>query len=133
MQFIIENTFGTNWFICDTALIQQVDNIWKISAERKDENNITHSVIWDAHVNSTQWLPKMSCKMYSSRKGTSTCNAQKLSLDQLIQVIIVSHSTTIGELYEYELLLKGNVNMTCYSWMGNFVTAWKSGELFLSK
>lgn len=128
-QLLIENAFGTHWFICDTAYICSDDDQWNVVAHRAD-NEYMHKIKINSHANVTKWLPKTTCLLYESNGGRSPPICETLELDELVQVQLSTHNTSLGEFYEYEMMFKGGKLLNCYSWMGNFIAAWKSTELF---
>jgi hypothetical protein len=131
-QLIIENVFQTMWFICDTAYISHEDNGWNVVGKRGDTEN-PYKIKWNIHNNITKWLPKTNCHLYESNNGRNPPSYELLDINELVQVELLTHSTSLGEFYEYKLMFKGDTVLNCYSWMGNFISAWKSGELFRNK
>jgi hypothetical protein len=128
-QLIVENENATQWFMAKEAHIFEQNGRWFINAIRDDEQ-IVWSTMQYKPFPSMQLLPNSSVTIRHMSNKRNETMAFQLELSEIDSVIKNTFDTTVGELVSYSVHKNDNKVIQIYSWMDDFIAAWRSEELF---
>ena len=80
---------------------------------------------------SMQLLTNPSATVFSlSKQASSNALNLNLELSEIHSATKNTFNTTVGELVSYSVHKNNNEVLEVFSWMNDFVSAWRSGELY---
>ena len=128
-QLVIENYNATGWFVASEAHVFQENGHWYIKAFRNDEE-IVWSTMQHKPYPSMQVLSDPSITVCSLSRPKSDELNFNLDLSDIHSATKNTFNTTVGELVSYSIQKNNKETLEVFSWMNDFVSAWRSGELY---